>query len=95
MAKKNTSENITITNFTIDDFPSESEVVKEDRRIDWFHISTHLLAFFIIGTFLFMNIHNIFVDKASIYFIPDYLISIVSVVIGFYFAKSPFFGSRN
>lgn len=51
---------------------------------------THILSVMIIAFFMISLFFQIFFfqDKPII---PDYFISIVSIIIGFYFAKSPLF----
>jgi len=60
---------------------------RKEIRKDWMHKTTHVLAFIIIISFLVILLYQLIFrpDEVSI---PDYFISIVSVVVGFYFAKS-------
>jgi hypothetical protein len=60
---------------------------KREARKDLMHRVTHILAILIILFFLFMLAIQVFCFSND-QIIPDYFISIVSVVIGFYFAKS-------
>ncbi|GEM_PF-3618083 len=85
-------------NISIDDFPEEREVFDisgEGKRLDWFHKSTHCLAFLVVGTFLFMMIYNVLVSSGNEFSVPEYFISLVSVIVGFYFAKAPMFNNGN
>jgi hypothetical protein len=76
----------------------ESEVVREDFEINRVDIReqnrkdlhfkiTHILAIIIIMSFTFDILMQTILRPDNIN-IPDYFISIVSVVIGFYFARS-------
>jgi len=75
-------ESVTIRN----DFELDQIRLKDEVRKDWMHIITHILAAVIIGVFLILLFLKIVLNYTSD--IPDYFISIVSVVIGFYFARS-------
>ncbi|MEK6844361.1 MAG: hypothetical protein AABX83_02945 [Nanoarchaeota archaeon] len=56
--------------------------IKKDRRITIYHYVVHILAFLIIIPYIFMT----FIGNK----ISDSYSTIVSVVIGFYFARSLF-----
>lgn len=71
------------TSTTGKDFWSEAEKVKnEQKRINIYHFVVHLLAFVIIIPYICLNIYK--------YEISETYSTIVSVVIGFYFARSLF-----
>jgi len=59
--------------------------IKEENRKDWFDKVTHFIAGVVILFFLFLLTFTLVIDKSSS--IPDYFISIVSTIIGFYFAR--------
>jgi len=79
--------------YTIRDFPDFKEVISlkgNEKRIDWMHFVTHVLAISVIVVFLFLVCYKIVVQPNVS--LPDYFVSIVSVIVGFYFARSlPFF----
>lgn len=70
------------------------KVSKEEIRKDWMHKTTHFIALIVILSFLMMLFGQIIFRPNNV-IIPDYLISIVSVVVGFYFAKSLPFGKEK
>jgi hypothetical protein len=55
---------------------------KEDKRKTLFHITTHMLAFFIIVPWILLQLSSIEVGQTYN--------TIVSVVVGFYFGKNLF-----
>ncbi len=84
-----------IDNFSPEDFilgeidpPSKYfRLERDELRKDWMHIITHILAFIILLFFLIILSYQIVLRPEKI-IVPDYFISIVSVVVGFYFARS-------
>ncbi len=62
------------------DFFREVAFKNNEKRINWYHVVTHLLAILIISTYLVLICFN-----AKI---PSEYSTLVSVVIGFYFAKN-------
>jgi quinol-cytochrome oxidoreductase complex cytochrome b subunit len=84
-----------INNFLNEDFvlgeidpPSKYfSLERNELRKDWMYKTTHILALIILIFFLVVLSYQIILRPDKI-IVPDYFISIVSVVIGFYFAKS-------
>jgi hypothetical protein len=64
------------------DFGVSSKIGEEKRR-ERKDITTHIIAITIILFFLFIVFISMMYNKI----VPDYLLSIVSMVVGFYFAK--------
>lgn len=64
--------------------------IKNEERLDVMNRITHTIAIIILILFVTLLLFQAFIfqDKQIV---PDYFISIVSVIIGFYFAKSPLF----
>lgn len=81
------------TSWSWRDFKSHGRIKKmraekEERRKDMYHITTHRIALLTISTFLIvLTLKVLIVPDAEI---PESFISIVSTVIGFYFARSFF-----
>ncbi len=69
------------------DFEVNEQYIKENRK-NWMHITTHILAVLILLTFLFLLSYQILHSPYDTINMPDYVISIVSVVVGFYFARN-------
>ena len=66
-----------------EDFWNETEKIKnEQKRINIYHFVVHILAFIIIIPYICLNIYK--------YEISATYSTIVSVIIGFYFARSLF-----
>lgn len=61
---------------------SVRNIREEERRITLFHVIVHLLAFILIIPFLVLIIY----ERE----IPEVYATIVSVIVGFYFARSLF-----
>jgi len=69
-----------------DDFEFSGTIIKnEQKRKNWIHIVTHSIAYLIVGTFVVVILYNVAFRPNEPWLIPDYFISIVSIVIGFYF----------
>lgn len=78
-------ENIDIESFSLSDSKDDFFKIKflnKEKRINIYHFVTHLLAFIIVLTYIIMILFSIEVPK-------EYS-TIVSVVAGFYFARSLF-----
>ena len=75
-------EDFELSNLDID------KIKREERRVDWKHKTTHFFAGCIILAFLFVILYQIIIAPSEPIRVPDFFISIVSVVVGFYFAKS-------
>jgi len=70
--------------------PSQIELSPEEKRKNWMHVTTHFLSIAVIGSFLFILLYQLISKPCATLTIPDYFISIVSMVVGFYFARSLF-----
>ncbi len=66
------------------------EVRKKHARIDWMHLVTHAIAIIVVASFLGLLVYDVVLNPCNESSIPIYFVSIVSTIIGFYFAERLF-----
>ncbi len=87
MPQKESNEEIIESISTKEDLRKDGYITKfreinKEKRTNIYHMVVHFLAFIIIVPYIFLIIYNIR--------IPESYSTIVSVVVGFYFARSLF-----
>lgn len=82
-------------NFSFQETIILEQTKENEKRKDWMHLITHGLAAIIILNFILILDYQILTKPIEELNIPTYLISIVSTVIGFYFAHSLWFDKEQ
>ena len=62
-------------------------MVQKEKRKTLHHKVTHNVAYIILITFIFVFIYTLIFNTERLDEIPNYFISMVSMVVGFYFAR--------
>ncbi len=78
-------ENNNSINGDIERFNSEILTQCVQRRKDWMHLVTHFLAYLMVVIFLILVLFDFLFRHLQESSIPNYFISMVSTIIGFYF----------